>query len=401
LQAVLDGLHEPRTNVYRERLRRAVRRLDFTVDVIERDRLKGRRVTFSGEFVLETSSGPHLVPFGGSYETGAAASADKLVQGAVAAMRAGALPVRYKRGSPEEVGVKLALETLGVHPGRFSLRSCEDSRLFQLGMAALFPRPAAGEDPARLRTVAQLADDPQFVEDFGDIGRLAQRMKHVYDTRHHPRWLEPDAAVIEVDSMITSIAASRGWHGPPSPRPTYGSAQLEVLRRRLKQDAYKRHAWSWNRAGGPQLSPCKHCGSPWLVPLRIHEVAGYLCLECRRDALGIRWPERFNRFARRITAWQAVEAPLVIPAPGHLHGGQSERRRLRRADELEPAEREALVAAYVKGEVKVADIAQDAAISAASLLQLVKDAGVPTRYGATGRRWCAAEAAAGKPTIDP
>lgn len=389
LQAVLDGIHEPRTNVYRERLRRAVRRLDFTIDLLQRDRLKGRVVTFSGEFVLETSSGPHVVPFGGKYELGAAATAADTTKMVVAAMRAGALPVEYKRGSPHQVGVKLAFEALGVDPGRFGFRSCEDSRLFEVGMAALFPNPALGEDPTNVRTLAQLARDERLVEDFGDVERLAHRIRHVYETRRHPRWLEADHAAVEVDLMINSILAARGSVDPS--RPTYEPTQVDVIRRRMLKDDFKKNAWTWSISAPPQLARCRHCSSQWLVPLRIHEVAGYLCLDCRFDGGGIRWPARFDRFVLGLEAWKAVAAPLLLPA-AEVPAQRHQRRRLRQLTELSDTERADLIAAYVDGETKVKDLAQAFEVSNATLLRLVREAGVPTRYSATSSRWRAAEA---------
>lgn len=389
LQAVLDGLHNPRTNVYRERLRRAVRRLDFTITSLDRDRLKGRAVRFSGEFVLETSRGPHVVPFGGSYELGAASTAQDTTQKVLAGMRAGSLPVAYKKGSPEEVGVRLALGALGVDPARFGLRACQDQHLLELGMAALFPNPAAGEDPTLVPTVDELASDERMAEDFGDVRRLAQRMRHVYETRQHPRWLESDAATIEVDLMINSILKAAG--SIDGRRPTYDASQLAGFRSRISKDDHRKHAWTWPLGEPPQLAPCRHCGSPWLVSLRIHEVAGYLCLECRLDRLGVRWPARFDRFVRRIEAWSEVAAPLSVRAREQPTACASERRRLRRLDELSSAERADAIADYVDGEMKVKDIAQAFDVSNATLLRLVREAGVPTRYNATGLRWRAAE----------
>jgi len=385
LQIILDGLRDPRSNVYRERLRRAVRRLDFTVTAIKRDRLRGRSVTFTGDFALETASGQYRIPFAGAYEIGAASQAERTALAGIAHLRAGKVAPHFRRGSREAVGIKLGLETLGVRPDRFALRSCLDSRLLQLGMAALFPNPAQDEPPCQVVTVEDLAHDPAFVDDFGDVVALSERLEAIYSERRSPRWLEKDEAVMEVDLMTESALRSLGR---PSTEALYTARQLRGFRTRICRDEHKAAAWTWPERGQPRLAACILCQGPWLVPVRIPEVAGYLCLECRRDSLGISWPYRFDRFVGRAATWRSVGAPLSTPeTEWKLSVPEPTHRERRPIADLAPHEVAGILDQYLARDIQVTDIASKYDINAATLMRVVREANVPTRYAATRKRW--------------
>ncbi|MBD3924276.1 hypothetical protein IEZ26_06555 [Nocardioides cavernae] len=378
LQAILDGLHNPRTNAYRQRLGQAIRSLDFQIEAIKRDRLRGRSVTFTGEIILETSVGARSVPFGGAYELGAAAESAATTLDGLVRLRAGDLPAAYPRGSRERVGVTLALRALGANAEAFALRTCEDGPLLRLGMAALFPTPAQAEAGAAIATVEDLAADETFRADFGDVALLAERMAEVHANRGTPRWLDPGEAVIEVDLMIASIVPSRSV--------SYTRKQLTNLRRRLSDDPHKAGAWSWD-GGQPVLSPCPHCEGIWRVPVRFREAAGYLCLECRLDVVGVRWPARFDQWVTRVDAWQAIGAPIVTTNCEPAAPPKRRARRHRSLADLDLSARDAIIADYLDRSVPVSRIMTTHNLSADTLSKLVKSAGVPTRYAATRERW--------------
>lgn len=383
LQTVIDSLRDPMTSSYKEALRRAIRTLHLDIRDINDAGLRGYDARLQGVIVLQTSSGPHTIPFDHHYRLGAAKEADAFTLQGVETLRGG-LSHPLILGSKEHKALQAACAALGADLNLVPLLSITDPSLHRVTVAALFSQTLPDEDPQTVLTLADLAGDPETVADFGNISLLATRMREVFAVPARA-WLLREA-IKECELLLLGIGAHLAKTGTVDLTEGDHRSATSLLNN-LRSRAPERFD-SWRlKAGRLTLQPCAHCGSPWLARLRLREPVGYVCLECRLDRRGIRWPQRFDAYVDQKDAWLSAGAPiedLEIPCSRELRGDP---RVYRPAADLSATERRKLVAAYSAREAPVTEVAQQFGITASTLYGIVKASGTPTRYSATGQRW--------------
>lgn len=97
--------------------------------------------------------------------------------------------------------------------------------------------------------------------------------------------------------------------------------------------------WIW-RDGNATPSPCPQCSSIARARMTIREPVGYLCLDCRNDSMGIRWPSRFDQFIAYPELWTA--AGFILDLPQVSPSTSAPRRLVRREPRLASLSEEAI-----------------------------------------------------------
>lgn len=386
LQTVIDGLKNPRTSVYRSALRDAIANLSMTVTRGKVGRLRGHDVHLSGHLVIATTTGPYALSFTREFQVGALKDVEAGTGDGLAMIRAG-LPQQLIPGSRDAEYVSLGWAALGVDRNATSLPSCTDTDLLRLAVAACYPDAVGNEEKASIPSVSQLANDPKLVEAFGDVAQLVCRLQTIHSVPGSRQWLGRDDNSGEAVFMLASLGR-RGLHDVAGHEEEARRRNAGSLRQNLKARSLERfESWVWHGEALPDLKDCLRCGGSWLVPLRLKEPAGYVCLTCRSDRDGITWPLRFDRYITRLDLWREVGAPLSPPEPGPSPTTRRDRSRYRHSSDLTLEEREEIVRLYSAGEVKVKEIAEQFGTSTSSMYSVVRTAGVRARYSKVDRRW--------------
>lgn len=152
--------------------------------------------------------------------------------------------------------------------------------------------------------------------------------------------------------------------------------------------------------GGVRLIPCPHCGGHRRSPLNVTAVDGLVCLDCRRDSSGVRWPaEDYDRWIPSPGLWLDVGWTPMPPAPiepgAHaelMAGFRSNRGGRPRgphtlaaapghrlASDLSSDEAAAAVLRYLAGEERVADIRASLCLEDNEWRKLLRTNGSPRR----------------------
>ncbi len=379
MQDLVNGLRDPAAGTHRDLLRRGVRNLRFSTGEPSFDGSRQSvRLSFEGELVFATSRGPRSVEFSGAHVHGPPVSPRDVTLQTLADLRAGKV-ARFSSApgrTNSEVGNVGAL--LGLDRRQFQVGLCGDSDLLRLGMAAMYPEPAPGEDPALVLRLEDLVSEPALIEQFGDVPALVDAIHAHYSRFRAPRWLSKEAGRAEVEALIASGSGDPGQFEP-------GEAwKAAAFRQAIRRN--KTYAWSSFRfPDRPVVNPCRFCGSPRVASVRVPEVTGYMCLapSCRRDERGVTWPTRFDLFVSWAPLWQAAGVHLDIPEgttfkPRELRLPAESRRRSTYG-RLNAAERAEMVALYDESTMTVDAIKQKFRVTSGVLYAALTEAGVTLR----------------------
>ena len=271
---LIESLRDPTDRRYRHRWLDSIHQLKFHTEPIVRNGNRGKRLSWTGAVRLAHDDQEFLLPFHGSVETGAAATAPQRAASTaarVAAAMAHGTPYPHAAPARKLLTPRQLAEHLGANPDRFPLSSCDDPRITRLAVACL-QRP---HDTAE--TIAHdLDSDP----------RLVARIHEIHTGQHVPaHWRQRHP---RAEAAFYVIAAHHAGHVTPH--------QVSDLTGQTRQQAYKAAArlratglWNGQRNHGYHLHPC-HCGSTSRALLAIPEPHGPVCLTCRHDPDGLHWP---------------------------------------------------------------------------------------------------------------
>lgn len=395
MQALVNGLRNPRSNEIRGVLRDAVRNLAFSTErVVESGRV-GTRVTISGDLVFSTSYGPHAVSFSREVLLGPLARHRERRLLALASLRAGTIPAD---GHPAWRGLR-PIEPLKafaggppagpaglIATGPSAIVACTDPALLRLGMAVLFPTPAPDENPTAVPGVDEVLADPQFGQDFGDVAALVQRIENFYTSTNIKGWFNKSLGGSHLTRLLIAEAAGQR-HEVATGDLGWMMRAVDSLRVR---GLFASGAWSYEGPGyRPRPAPCRHCGSSARAAMGIALPTGYVCLEpeCRLDDAGVRWPIRFDCYIAYLSMWHQAGFSIGLEGPP----GEDERprdalgrhRRLTSAALLGPEQRAQLIAAYRDQSRTVREILIEHGVTYAAWCAVLREENVPRRR----RRW--------------
>jgi hypothetical protein len=189
--------------------------------------------------------------------------------------------------------------------GKFAFAYARDARLLRLGMAVVYPRRAAllvPEEPGQIVRYAGPPVDP------ADLPRLARRLH------------EPVALLRAIHDSYTRPRLPRWIHNAsPAVTAAYAAAAHSDGRLPLRQLPHVLHPaqrerpgahrlareWTPARCGLAVLQPCRrrNCGGTRRAVMRVREVTGSLCLDCRTDRADVRWDPSYDRFIDQAPQW--------------------------------------------------------------------------------------------------
>lgn len=387
ITSVINGLRNPHTNELRQELRSAVHNLTATTRELRRAKLSGVEVVVQGDLVIDAEAGPYSIPFLARYATGPATEADERALRALKLMRNGHVARFVGSGQTHQSSVLVA-ELLGVPSTQFAISACHDPLLLKLGMAALYPTAAQGEDPADVPTLDTLKQDPEMVAAFGDVAALANRIRRIYGTFRGVQWLTVSGGVYETQALIR---ATTGTNGPIADA-VEGKA-VRYMRTNLgnPKNAARQQRWTFMTRQWPALTPCRWCGHVGAALLRIREVDGYMCLNsaCRRDRAGVRWPLHFDQYISNLDMWVGADVDLHLPdgAPRSArsltgagdHRVVSTTTKWRQTADLDDDERRAIADAYADRSRTVTEIQTTFRVSFNVIYDIVEAMGLTPR----------------------
>lgn len=302
VKVLLTALESRDSTAARNDVQRLVRDISVSTEVITFFGTHGSSLKVTGDLVFANGRDPLAVPFSGTVERGEACRNERYALDAVAALRAG--DVDFASRSP--LGARVApyvRHLLGVSD-RWSVLDCRDPHLMRVLMALDAPDPVAGEEPAQVLSLRDLARDVALVEHLGGASAFRALTAHLEsrpEDRLTGRWLRPDRRTVEVEALIAYE------YGMPVPEKVW------LLRQRLRASG-RDYLWDFDQAS-PAPNPCAHCKSTLLGLSRMREVQGYLCLqpECRRDAAGVRWSgAAYDQFLMAADSYVALGVELRI-----------------------------------------------------------------------------------------
>lgn len=374
----LKDLRDPAADELRTEWHRAVRDVSITVEHLSRSGLKGKRIRWEGVLLL---TAPHdvavKVPFHGEVLHGGMFSIDERTQSAVAALRDGVphpLMRNHDAGRPE-------LERfLGHNKAGYPILRVTSAPLLRLAMQVL--HPADGNDA----DLQALSENPDMRAEYGRPELLAERLIAVDRERSSKPWLRRDDRAWLVECLV----AAAGEGGLLPPRITYRS------RDRLRQSRWATE-FDHDDDGGMTLRPCAFCGGLRRAALGVTVAEGLVCLDCRHDPTGVKWPaDPYDQWISSPALWSAVGWVPTVPAPFnpgiHEHltrPSASGRPRGARTGTLEPGHRLATdlsveeaqdaVARYVARVEPVAQIRESVGLPPHQWRRLLRAHGDPRR----------------------
>jgi hypothetical protein len=390
MSALVAGLRNPYSNAYREALREGVQNLIATTRRFRRGKFHGVEVTLRGDLVISSSCSKSawVVPFETTYSTGPAAEADERALRALARLRAGTVARLVNHGQVHASSM-LAAELLGVPSTQFAIGACNEPLLLELAMAALFPSPGRGEEPAGIPSLADLEVRSDMVEAFGDVPALVRRIREVHTGRLGKQWIAQNGVKSETLALIRMATGQAS-----NLRTAEEAALVRNLSTTLSSSLHKRpvkERWEFRRGHWPTLTPCAHCGGTAAASMRIKEVSGYLCLnpKCRRDMAGVAWPSHFDQYICLAELWLAAGVSLDLPDdfdpnPKRMKGAPvapiiKKETKHRRLADIPDAERQEIARDYDERRKTVVNIAAEHHVSTDTIYALARQAGLPPR----------------------
>lgn len=300
LLLLVDSLRDAEDRRFRPVWLRSIRNLEFTCTRPDTSDMSGYLLTWAGAIEFATpDQASVLIPFSGSYDTRhehgrprpdqVGSAVDRCLE----AMRQG-VPFG-EVAVPHRAHLLSAVRTrLGDTDGRnLPLLTCDDPHLVRITTEALL-RP---DEPA-----SQIADD------LDAPACLIERIRDI-QAQGGQGWLL-DGDLCEV---ALYVLAAEG-HGPVRAGDVARLAgaslgQVYNVASRLRQDT---RIWSTQRKRGYILARCE-CGALARAPMRLRECVGPVCLSCRRDHAGVRWPAApYDRYRAHPTLWS--DTPWQIEA---------------------------------------------------------------------------------------
>jgi hypothetical protein len=290
----LTSLQNPEADAYRDLLRFALGPLQ--IDLVPAESHGGRTeaVRWTTTLTLTGPAGGHSVPVvGESARTGIATHRGP--QPTTARVRTAVEGLRAGRRLAETSGVywhrllPAVRAALGAD-GAFHLNTVDDPRLLRLGMAVCYPPPGRGRpfrhemcgpplSDASLRRLAVREHEPVA---------LLRRLRTVYlRPVGNPTWLLCAAPLV---TALFAAANDNGGVVDGETRRATGLPRLAQAKRVLRIQGVFPDDWDLTQAGRLRLLPCRWCGHPRRIPLRLREADGAVCAGCRRDHAGVPWP---------------------------------------------------------------------------------------------------------------
>lgn len=350
---------------------RAVRNLKFELlataeGVATRGRRSGNKgpvpVSWSGELVLDDERKERnlwRIPFAGRYDLEEDLAGIRPVR-FLGLLRKGEV-MRNLAGPLAQARDELA-ELVGAQVKQLRPVGCNEPELVRLWAALQFPDPISGEAPGAVTSVQDLLSDPSITDVFGGVEctrKLVNRMSPMAWDGYGGGWMravseEVTAAVIRNAEVLDG---RRVRARTASAADTNDARELRAAIKRSGQ----LHRWVFERLEWARLIPCAFCGGSWCVPMKIREVAGYLCLapDCRRDENGVVWPLRYDRYVSELAPLKEAGAPLSVcevTAPSSKKFSNQSARAVslfggtRPLEDLDESELADLVDSYLRGE---------------------------------------------------
>lgn len=150
-------------------------------------------------------------------------------------------------------------------------------------------------DPRLSQLVALLLDGgdvEEVAQQTGEPLALIQRLYEIHRPAQRTYWsksLGPRIGALYRAADATGVITHAD--GAPAPLTRWNDIH-QVM-------AHSRHAGDWSystTAKEWRLDPCPHCGGTRRRPATIPEPVATVCLDCRRDAAGHVWDERYNPY---------------------------------------------------------------------------------------------------------
>lgn len=369
IQAVLNGIKNPRTNEYREELRATIEDLKLQVSAFEVDGYRGARCDLSAKFVVDTSTGPHFVPLAAQFDVGRASTVPAEMNSLIDRMRRG----EVIKGRDKRLALS-AGTALGIPDGRFYARSITDPTLMRMTMAIVHP--------PRVEATAEEAptfeNDPRMVTDFGNVAALVDRIRWIGQINGTWCWLRKDRGPLATRAAVAAVTdagASR----------IFSSAALLAFRRSLTK-AGELDEWQFESGKDPVPALCRRCGSRSRAQMLLREVTGLLCLECRHDSAGVRWPSRYDPYLAQPDLWR--EAGIRLELADNYQGGSraiaeaivySTRALRLQARDLDDQGKQRVAMLYADRSHSVHDIEVATGLCDTEILRIADELGVPRR----------------------
>lgn len=291
----VSGLRDPHSPLAYKFFKSCVKNLDFHA---EDSPNRQRVVSWTGSIEFVTGETRIAVPFAGKHVTLRPVATDgswalkRLLKGEP--LDSDLVNRRLQEGSPAKIRPREVLPALGLEKSEGWIIHVGDSHLLQAYLALYAHHP-------EIPTWESLI--PQLAEEFGDASELRLALESNYEcllTAGNPMWVHRRAPR-ETESLIAT-ALDQPVTAEMLPR-TWVSIHTGL-------------AEEWTTIDGLRYMPlCAHCGSHRRARFAISEPAGYVCLDCRRDAVGLTWPSRLDRFIAYPDLWTAAGIPLDLPSP--------------------------------------------------------------------------------------
>lgn len=232
----------------------------------------GYSLTWTGNLSLHQHGKRFDVPFTGNHTVGSACHVDSRIDAIVDAMRDGIpfpdVPVERARELRKEVALRL-----GQHSRRFLIGNILDPRVLRIAVH-IAENSNAG--------------DQAIANHFQEPVELVQRVRYVITSRPSGyRWIRHQQTLLA--SCLAIAAGNNGTIKRGAAKEATGSPWGSILRAfRLRLPTGK--PMEKTVGGSLRIPKCPHCASRRRSLSRLNEPVGFICLNCRKDEMGISWP---------------------------------------------------------------------------------------------------------------
>lgn len=229
------------------------------------------------------------IPFQGEFEYGVATKVDQRTIEVIAQMAEGKLFEDIEMPQMREIKSSVA-RALGLRSGTFNLSNTLDPRLLKIGTYIASNRGTSN------KAISATLNEP--------IGLIVRVRESITNTPFGSRWVKQPSLVrgkwyalaLQNDGVVSKSILDQ--HG------SYDWTQEKSALRRYKNGKID---WQVIDEDSVQLRECEFCKSRKRAPSRTYEPVGLICLDCRKDTVGIDWP------ADPYDQW--LEIDLTIPNP--------------------------------------------------------------------------------------
>ena len=333
LPSIVSVLNDPHSTTGREFLQDAVISLRISLPMSQ----LGGEVTWEGGLRIGSESEATEIRFHGCEATGSR----PLSVAAVTEMFSQGIPItappskRVADGMGRTRIPTMALaESVGLAKEDMWIASVSHPLLLRAHLST-FGSQYSDPDPVDLQR--------QIAAGFGDgvAFERALRRVHAYKRGHAKKtWM----VVRSPGETAALIAAALGT--------SKGESRSHRLRLKQAQWCFVAGEWLPSR-DGLRLRACPHCSGDARVRLVLDEAFGYVCLACRRDTAGVRWPaEDFDQFIAHAAAWREAGFGLSTDIAQGLDPAEEDEADSRVAKPCPPSQETAaeVVAAYQAGD---------------------------------------------------